>query len=369
MCRLTKVLLLPLLQIPSGHHQVADAIVRWLALKNERIEFEKVELLSSFNHVIEKMVSQTYLNWIKRFPSMYAWLYRQLAYRTTPVKRDYHKGYEWLFLSTVRDIIDVQEPDIIICTHALPSYLCSKLKQAGMITQPVVNMYTDFFVNQLWGRDGIDLHFVPTHQVKEQILRYGNRRARVFVTGIPVDYVFHQKNSSRMNEIRHVLIAGGNIGVGMDPNFFLRLGDEEPITYTVLCGKNQRLYQYLLDMDCEYITPRSYVTSREEMKQLYDQTDAIITKPGGVTITEAIYSGLPIFIPTALPGQEEINRDYLFQQQMASPINLNQALHAQISQSLSDRTQQERWNNRMDAYLASLEWDSGLQSLMDQLFG
>lgn len=164
-----KVLLLPLLQIPSGHHQVADAVARWLHLKHTQIEIAKVELISSFNRLIEKMVSHTYLKWIERFPNTYAWLYRQLAYNTTPMKRDHHKGYEWLFLSTVREIIDEHQPDIIICTHALPSYLCSKLKIAGELTQPVVNMYTDFFANRLWGMAGIEIHFAPTRHVKEYI--------------------------------------------------------------------------------------------------------------------------------------------------------------------------------------------------------
>ena len=43
------------------------------------------------------------------------------------------------------------------------------------------------------------------------------------------------------------------------------------------------------------------------MNALYESVDAIITKPGGVTISECLYKKIPIFIYHELPGQEEVN--------------------------------------------------------------
>ncbi len=364
-----KVLILPLLQIPSGHHQVADAMSRWLTIKIADIEIEKIEILSYFNRIIERMVSQVYLKWIDHFPRVYDWLYRFLSYHPTRSRSDVHKGYELLFVQTMRKLIAQSDPDLIICTHALPSYLCSRLKMSGQITQPVVNVYTDFFVNQLWGIEGIDLHFAPSSIVKEGLMQQKVKESSIYVTGIPVDVVFHQEHKKKEIETNkwHILIAGGSIGVGIDPHFYERLMMEERANFTILCGKNEALYEQISQLESKHIHPLHYITSRDGMKQLYDQMDAIVTKPGGVTITEALFARLPIFIHTSLPGQEEINRDFLFKEHMAYPIDLELPLGAQLHERLSDPGQRSILLGNIDRYRMSLEWESGLAALIDLL--
>lgn len=364
-----KVLLLPLLQIPSGHHQVADAVSRWLSLKIEDLEIEKVEILSYFNATLEKLVSHVYLKWIDHFPRAYDWLYRYLSYHPTREKNENHRGYELLFLQTMYRLITEHQPHIIICTHALPSTLCSRLKVTGRIRQPVVNIYTDFFVNQLWGIEGIDLHFVPSIHVKQMLLQQGVAESSIYVTGIPVDHVFHQERiRARPDQARRqILLAGGSVGVGFDHHVFDQIAQEGQFQFTILCGKNEPLFEHILQLECAHIQPIRYISSREEMKQLYDQMDAIVTKPGGVTISEALYTGLPIFIHASLPGQEEINRDFLFQEQIAYGIDLQLPIVDQLLQRLSNDRQLVGLQKKIEQYRRSLEWEKGLAALTDHL--
>ncbi|QGS68545.1 hypothetical protein CV093_08425 [Oceanobacillus sp. 143] len=86
------------------------------------------------------------------------------------------------------------------------------------------------------------------------------------------------------------------------------------IFYKVLCGKNIDLFQSIERLNHSHIKPLPYLESKEEMNHLYNEADAIITKPGGVTITESLWKKLPIFVYEALPGQEEINLNYLQRQ-------------------------------------------------------
>ncbi|RCK12651.1 hypothetical protein DT075_09355 [Bacillus licheniformis] len=60
----------------------------------------------------------------------------------------------------MQQIIAEKKPDIVFCTHALPSYLLNRLK-GQFPDMKVVNVYTDFFVNRIWGREKIDYHFAP----------------------------------------------------------------------------------------------------------------------------------------------------------------------------------------------------------------
>ncbi|MDA6131239.1 hypothetical protein OSK38_28225, partial [Escherichia coli] len=69
------------------------------------------------------------------------------------------------------------------------------------------------------------------------------------------------------------------------------------------------------------IEPIGYIEDPFEMNQLYNKADAILTKPGGVTISEALQKKLPILVHTSLPGQEEINLDYLLEKNLVLVIN------------------------------------------------
>ncbi|YAR63655.1 hypothetical protein ACUIAK_14610 [Bacillus cytotoxicus] len=100
-----------------------------------------------------------------------------------------------------------------------------------------------------------------------------------------------------------------------------QIGMETSIHFYVLCGKNKKLYQKIQRLQREYIIPLPYITSREEMNKLYDLIDAIITKPGGVTISESLFKRKPIFIYHVLPGQEEINLQQLKKLGVIIPLN------------------------------------------------
>lgn len=70
------------------------------------------------------------------------------------------------------------------------------------------------------------------------------------------------------------------------------------------------------------------------MNQLYNKADAILTKPGGVTISEALQKKLPILVHTSLPGQEEINLDYLLEKIWWLSFTTGKLLNSLITKKL-----------------------------------
>jgi processive 1,2-diacylglycerol beta-glucosyltransferase len=307
-----RVLLLPFLRISSGHHQTADSVIAVLQAIDRAIDFHKVDLLSYSYGKMESIVSSSYLKWIHLAPSTYNWLYQKSAYiNNKPSKR--YRTYELLFLHWMKMLIQEQKPDLIICTHALPSYILSCLKERETVPTPVVNIYTDFFVNRIWGSEAIDYHFVPDHTIKDSLTHKGVGASQIYVTGIPIHPVFtkNTKIEKRKKTDWNVLITGGSLGTGEIKQFIKKLTGRSSIQYNVLCGKNARLYDFINRLENPSITPLRYIESREEMNALYEKADAIITKPGGVTISECVRKQIPIFIYHALPGQEEINLTHL----------------------------------------------------------
>ncbi|WKB36272.1 hypothetical protein QS257_03495 [Terrilactibacillus sp. S3-3] len=163
----------------------------------------------------------------------------------------------------------------------------------------VINAYTDFFMNDIWGREGIDYHFVPNQQVKEQMVKhYGIDERKIMVTGIPVHETFLKPDKVKeKGRKKKVLIAGGSSGLGNIVGFIKHTKHSGLFEYVILCGKkNHHLYETIGQMHLPHVKALPYISSREEMNNLYNSVDAIVTKPGGVTVSEALKKGLPIFI-------------------------------------------------------------------------
>ncbi|MBU5266143.1 MGDG synthase family glycosyltransferase [Virgibacillus proomii] len=305
-----RILFMPFLQIPSGHHQVADTIKNQLHQSSNDYNCEKVEILSHCYGKVETFTSSIYLKCIYKLPGVYSKIYKAVVKGKQSKKRYYI--YEVLFLKKIRDLIKQIKPDVIICTHALPSYLLNHLKKENLWSGPVINVYTDYFINDLWGVEHINYHFVPSLHIKQKLVMQGIKPDQIFVTGIPIDSVFRkEKKTSRSNDQLNILISGGNMGAGSIQQLLQTLNPSGSIQYKVLCGKNEILFQYIERLNNPQIKPLPYLSSKEKMNQLYDEADAIISKPGGVTITECLSKRLPIFVCEALPGQEEFNLSYL----------------------------------------------------------
>ncbi|WP_409300974.1 MGDG synthase family glycosyltransferase [Peribacillus sp. SCS-155] len=302
------VLFLPFLQLPSGHHQAAKALMDAIHEYHPEVQCDKVDILSYSYGKIESLISNIYIKWIHAFPSAYSHLYQLTVLKNKREQKRY-RLFELLFLSFLKKMLREKNPDFIICTHALPSYLLQLLKIQGNLNIPVLNVYTDYFIHKLWGIQYIDYHFVTSVEMKSFLTEKGVGADRIFVTGIPI----HNKIArvckpafTNQNNYK-VLISGGNLGAGTIEQLVRRISNDRKVQFYVLCGTNETLFRKLSKLEAPHIIPLSYITSKEKMNSLYEQVDAIITKPGGVTVSECLYKRKPIFIYHALPGQEEIN--------------------------------------------------------------
>ncbi|WP_100330080.1 MGDG synthase family glycosyltransferase [Bacillus xiapuensis] len=357
-----KILLLPLFRMPSGHHKAAEAIVGHLSNIEEEAEVKTIDFLSHFHSTLEAVISNIYLKWISRRPESYSKFYNTFMYskkvkdKRLPSLCFWHKYFEWRLANYIKQ----ENPDFIICTHCYPSKLLNSLKQKGKVNVPVVNVYTDFFLNDVWGKEHIDYHFVPHQEAKEQLIKqYGLESKQIFVTGIPVHPSFYEQQDNPKD--RYILIAGGNSGLGHLTSLLERLAAEPGhYSYKVLCGNNKKLYNWILTLQQDKIEPIGYTSCRKKMNQYYEEAAAIVTKPGGITITEVLEKSLPIFILGALPGQEEINMRYLKKHQLIYELNLQKPIEAQIRQVIDNEMEKNKWLKRLLCY--QLEKDSSIES-------
>ncbi|GLO66054.1 MGDG synthase family glycosyltransferase [Oceanobacillus kimchii] len=357
-----KALFLPFMQIPTGHHHVAEALMDELNKSNHSIQSEKVDILAYSYGKLERIVSSTYLLWIRFIPHTYNWMYDQVANSELTSNRKIL--FEFLFLSFFKRLIKETKPEILFCTHALPSYLAGRLKSTHNLSAIIVNVYTDYFVNNIWGIDGIDYHIVPSVQVKFHLMRKGVKEQNIFVTGIPVHGAFYPKPIAFQTNKINILVTGGSLGIGDIDELLPHKSSLKNLHYYVLCGKNKRLYETLKNRRNIRITPIPYINNKQEMNRIYDKVDAVLTKPGGVTVSECLKKKKVIFISNTLPGQERINLDQLKYLGLVIPINLhNQTVENQIVSFFSSKSRRRQYQANMKRYHSSLENKSMIEIL------
>ncbi|MFT4415456.1 MGDG synthase family glycosyltransferase [Fredinandcohnia humi] len=351
-----KILVFPLLDsLPSGHHQVANAVIKYVYTRSTTIECKKIDLLRSWNSQVESLVTKIYLSWIQKFPKSYAFVYKTLAYKSK--KHRSYKHYDLLFQNKMKRIISIENPDLIICTHAFPSYLLNNLKKSGACDVPVLNIYTDFFMNDVWGKEMIEYHFVSDRKMKSSLMTtYDISERNIFVTGIPVDESFSNSLYVKKNENQiTILLSGGSAGLGNIMELLINARHEKRLRFFVLCGNNKQLYEEISNLNDRNIYPLPYISSRKEMNDLYNLADAIITKPGGVTISEAIKKKVPIFVISALPGQEEINLKNLKEQGLVFTIREGINLADQLLRVLTNKVKMLEYERSLRRYLNTRE--------------
>ena len=85
-----------------------------------------------------------------------------------------------------------------------------------------------------------------------------------------------------------------------------------------------------------------------EVHKYMQIADLIITKPGGLTVSEALACNLPMAIFNAIPGQEEENAEFLIDNNMAVKLEKNSTCAKTIEELISNR-------NKLNQMKASCE--------------
>ncbi|AZB44364.1 galactosyldiacylglycerol synthase [Bacillus sp. FJAT-42376] len=354
-----RILVLPLFKMESGHHRSANALVEAFQKHDPEITCEKVDFLSYVHSGLEKFVSNAYLTWIRKFPKAYSSFYHLFFSKKSDMIQS---AYEAVFLEKMEQLIEVKQPDLIVCTHSFPSFLVDKLKRYGVCHVPVLNLYTDFFINGLWGMEQVDLHCVPSQDVKSELLSKGIAENKVIVSGILADDRFSKRRMDRRSDDKiHVLLSGGSLGLGENLSSLLNTSASGLVEYKVLCGSNRRLFEKVKNLHSPHVTALPYISSAEQMNHLYSWADAIVTKPGGATISEAIRKKLLIFIHSVLPGQEEVNLDYLLNRGLAQTIVPHRPFEDELLSILSDSSRLFAINKARHLYMNELETRSCIE--------
>lgn len=338
------------MQMKSGHHQVADALEAHILQQDPHACVEKIDI---FHHTwprLERVVAKCYLTWIQQYPESYSRFYKK-NFNAKDYQVRLFQPFEYMMQQALEEIILEKQPEAVICTHSFPSHAVSRLKLEGKIQVPIINAYTDFFAGGVWAKEGIDLHLTPSTHVAQLLKeQFQVSDDKIVISGIPIHPEIHPVRTRTINQPLHILIAGGNSGLGNIKSLVNQCIGLSNTQFSVLCGNNKKLLKELQNLSLPNVTPLPYIADRKQMNALYDQVDAVISKPGGVTVAEAISKKIPIFIESVLPGQEQINMDYLVPAQLVFPITDRAHSLLEVYSMLHNKGEMEKFACAIQAY-------------------
>ncbi|ATP42120.1 hypothetical protein CSE16_20055 [Solibacillus sp. R5-41] len=361
------ILILPFMQMKSGHHQVADALEAHIYQQNPHVSVEKIDIFHYTLPRLERIVSKCYLTWIQQYPNSYSRFYKK-NFNANDYQVRLFQPFEYMMQQALEKIILEKQPEAIICTHSFPSHAASRLKQAGKTQVPIINAYTDFFTSGVWAKDGVDLHLAPsTHVAKHLMEQFHVAEEKIVISGIPIHPEIRPVTKRKVKHPLHILIAGGNSGLGNIKSLVNQCCGLRNTQFSVLCGNNRKLLQELQNLSLPNVTPLSYIESREQMNALYDQVDAIISKPGGVTVAEALSKKIPTFIESELPGQEQINMDYLVPAQLVFQTTDCDHSLLEVYSILNNETEMKKFERAIQMY--EQDFDLHLAELIHKILG
>lgn len=325
-----------------GHHATAKALSDLFRQKNA--ETEIVDIYEYISKTVRTAIAQGYLLSSKYTPELYRLFYsRTSRNRERFDKASFVKLINTLGALRFEPFVENFSPDAIICTHVLAAHLVSKMKQRNMIDVPCIGIVTDYCIHPYW-EDVLHMEAMVTASelITRTAVKRGIPEERILPLGIPIHPKFNKHISREdacaqlnLDPNRHtVLLMGGSMGYGNSKKLIEQIVDIG-IDFQILavCGNNKRAYNRLIAFHEEYngdcdIRVMGFV---DNVEVLMSASDCIVTKPGGLTVSEAIAKGLPMILVNPIPGQEERNVEFLLNNGIASLVTktfpLDEALY------------------------------------------
>lgn len=236
-------------------------------------------------------------------------------YKFTENKEEAKPPFEGLLLEKLGQLLDEAEPDLVIATHPLCAQLMSRWKEETGSGLTLVTCITDLSAHSEWITGGTDCYLAGAPEVAEELAEKGVEPERIVCAGIPVSPAFGRIRARRGGETRRLLIMGGGLGLlPKKDRFYEALNALEGVETTIIAGNNKKLYDRLVGK-YEHIEVVGYT------KRVYEymaRADLMLSKPGGITLFESIYSELPLLAWEPFLEQEKHNARCLVRRGMGA---------------------------------------------------
>ena len=303
----------------NGHLRAAEAVIEGIRIKEPSAEIIHLDFGDFLSKRFNAMIKNVYSEIIKHVPKLWGKIYYKTA--TVQPKSMSQRFMNHLGRSDFLKYIHGFEPDFIVCTYPTVSSTLAQLRFEQILQIPVITVITDYTVHSHWVHPGVDRYIVACEEVKESLESWGIKTQCIHVTGIPVSPKFEEKTDREhiinklglKTDLPTFLVMGGSYGVLKSAKRICKklVDSLVPVQTMIVCGKNKKLYLSLEEVIAQGRNQMIRFEFVDNVEELMSVSDLIITKAGGLTVSEALTKHLPLLIYKPIPGQEEENAHFV----------------------------------------------------------
>lgn len=298
-----------------GHNSVSNALKEQIESEDKRAKIVIADILEIVNPKVKNFSSKMYYELTENYPMVYNTFYDIKANHKNNILDSvfcnlcYKKFYEYML---------IERPKVIISTFPLCSCIVSKIKEEYNVNVNLITVITDVVDSWEWIYKGTNLYLVPTNEIKTKLINKGINKDIIIVTGIPVKKEFINRGIDfSTKEKKSILVVLSGID-NISKDMLYELDKNNNFRIKIVTGRNKKLFNKLSDCVFTNIEIYGYVNN---LNQMMDESVFIVTKPGGVTIFEAINKELPLIVLNSNIGQEKGNIEFIKQSKIGIVIN------------------------------------------------
>ena len=328
----------------GGHLRASNAVERYIR-DNTGHDVKSVDTLKAVGRFLDKTVCDSYLFMAKKVPALFGRLYKQTNKQN--LFSDLVPKLSGMFSNLLLPAIEAYHPDVIITTHPFATEMVSDLKEDGSVTAPLICILTDYGVHRAWIADYVDAYVVASDDMVPELMTFGVPKEKIYPFGIPVHDVFFDREDRSMilrdlnfdPELPTLLFMAGSFGVSNIIKLYRDLTETNvKMQIIVITGRNRKLYEaFEKELASGARLPTRLIYFTDELEKYMHASDLLVTKPGGLTVSEALACNLPLAVFDAIPGQEEDNANFLKTHDMGVRLHKGDDFAEQISSLLMEK--------------------------------
>ena len=301
--------------IGSGHMRASEALVHGIAQLDSQRTCSVVDFPHEVSPHVERFLRSVYLESLKLWPAAYGRIYR--SSESKPHPSSYQHYVERAGLKTLERLVASTGGRALVAPHFYGAGVLGSYKERNPRAFAAV-VLTDYVPNAIGVPPNLDLYVVADETAADLVMKLGVPEEKIHPTGIPIDPAFEdpadpggiRKDVLKLedDDLPIVLVMGGGLGGGdLERAVSLLFEATGAMHLVVLCGSNERSQERLERKATRGGYSATFLAFTDRVRDLMAAATALVTKPGGMSCTEALASGLPQVLYHPIPGQEEDN--------------------------------------------------------------
>ncbi|MFC0273933.1 glycosyltransferase [Metabacillus herbersteinensis] len=329
--------------IGNGHNQAAKALSEEFEKRGYQCEI--IDTFKFINPAFHKMILEGYLKILKYCPSVWRKLYSHTEERPWYMIMD---QFGTMLCDKLYSKIKESRCISLISVHPFSTAILSKMKSKKNVHIPLYSVITDFVLHPAYFRNEVDGYFTASDQLDYYSSRYNVPLSKIHSTGIPIRSIPSAMKSKltlkhELNldaEKKTILITGGAIDLTKFTKVLKALNTlESNLQIVCITGHNKKATKKIKQSDCKHETVSIGFTNR--FTDYLRASDVIISKAGGLTMSESLVCETPILIYQPVPGHEEHNSQYLLKYGAALIAEVYKDIPVVLEQFLSNESYYE----------------------------